>query len=86
MHIDTVYRLRQALDLDPPGTPVKIIEPFQMLGEIKPDLIQALAIDTVQVGGTGTAFGFPMEGWKEWTTFGGAPALVPDWFQHPNGA
>ncbi len=88
MHIDTVYRLRQVLDLDPPGTPVKIIEPFQMLGEIKPDLIQALAIDTVQVGGTGTAFGFPMEGWKEWTTFGGAPALVPTGFntqREPNG-
>jgi hypothetical protein len=88
MHIDTVYRLRQVLDLDPPGTPVKIIEPFQMLGEIKPDLIRALAIDTVQVGGTGTAFGFPMEGWKEWTTFGGAPALVPTGFntqREPNG-
>jgi hypothetical protein len=80
MHVDTVYRLRQALDLDAPGTPVKIIEPFQMLGEIKPDLIQALLIDTVQVGGTGTAFGFPMEGWKEWTTFGGVPALVPAGF------
>ena len=88
MHIDTVYRLRQELDLDPPGTPVKIIEPFQMLGEIKPDLIQALAIDTVQVGGTGTAFGFPMEGWKEWKTFGGVPALVPAGFNtqtEPNG-
>ena len=88
MHVDTVYRLRQALDLDPPGAPVKIIEPFQMLGEIKPDLIQALAIDTVQVGGTGTAFGFPMEGWKEWKTFGGVPALVPAGFNtqtEPNG-
>ena len=88
MHIDTVYRLRQALDLDAPGTPVKIIEPFQMLGEIKPDLLQALSIDTVQVGGTGTAFGFPMEGWKDWTTFGGAPALVPAGFNtqaEPNG-
>ncbi len=88
MHVDTVYRLRQTLDLDPPGTPVKIIEPFQMLGEIKPDLIQALAIDTVQVGGTGTAFGFAMEGWKEWKTFGGAPALVPAGFNtqpEPNG-
>ena len=88
MHVDTVYRLRQALDLDSPGTPVKIIEPFQMLGEIKPDLIQALSIDTVQVGGTGTAFGFPMEGWKEWTTFGGVPALVPAGFNtqtEPNG-
>ena len=88
MHVDTVYRLRQALDLDAPGTPVKVIEPFQMLGEIEPDLLNALAIDTARVSGTGTAFGFPLEGWKEWKTFGGAPALVPAGFNtqpEPNG-
>ena len=34
MHVDSVYLLRQALRLDPPGTPVKVIDPFQMLGEI----------------------------------------------------
>jgi hypothetical protein len=88
MHVDPVYALRQALELDPPGTPVKIIEPFQMLGEIKLDLLNALGIDAALVNGTGTAFGFPLEGWKEWTTFGGAPALVPAGFNtqlEPNG-
>lgn len=88
MHVDTVYHLRQALALDAPGTPVKILEPFQMLGEIKPDLLDALGIDTVLVSGTGTAFGFPLEGWKEWKTFGGVPALVPSGFNtqpEPNG-
>ena len=35
MHVSSVYKLRQALaKLDPPGTPVKVIDPFQMLGEI----------------------------------------------------
>ena len=34
MHVSAVYKLRQALALDPPGTPVKVIEPLQMLGEI----------------------------------------------------
>ena len=88
MHVDTVYRLRQALDLDAPGTPVKVVEPFQMLGEVKIDLLDALGIDTVRVGGTGTAFGFRQEGWKEWKTFGGVPALVPAGFNtqpEPNG-
>ena len=88
MHVDTVYRLRQALDLDAPGTPVKILEPFQMLGEVKPDLLNALAIDTALINGTGTAFGFPLEGWKEWKTFAGTPALVPAGFNtrpEPNG-
>jgi Uroporphyrinogen decarboxylase (URO-D) len=80
IHIDTVYKLRQALGLDPPGTPVKVIEPFQMLGEVKPDLQEALGIDTVILLGTGTAFGFKLEGWKEWTSFGGTPVLVPEGF------
>ena len=30
MHVSAVYRLRQALGLDPPGTPVKIIDTFSL--------------------------------------------------------
>jgi hypothetical protein len=37
MHASSVYNLRQALKLDTPGTPVKVIEPYQMLGEIESD-------------------------------------------------
>jgi hypothetical protein len=80
MHVSAVYLLRQALALDAPGTPVKVIEPLQMLGEIKLDLIEALGIDTVRLAGTGTSFGFKLERWKEWTTFDGTPALVPEGF------
>ena len=47
MHIQPVYKLRQALGLDPPGTPDKIIEPSQSLDEIKPDLIDALGVDVI---------------------------------------
>ena len=47
MHASSVYLLRQALKLDPPGTPVKVIEPYQILGEIQPDLIEALGVDVV---------------------------------------
>jgi len=28
MHVSTVHRLRQALGLDKPGTPVKVVEPY----------------------------------------------------------
>jgi len=80
MHVSAVYSLRQALALDSPGTPVKVIEISQMLGEIKPDLIEALAIDFVRLAGTGTPFGFKLEGWKEWRTFDGTPVLVPEGF------
>ncbi len=88
MHVSAVYKLRQALGLDPPGTPVKVIEPLQMLGEIKLDLVEALEIDVIRLGGTGTSFGFKLERWKEWRTFDGTPALVPEGFNttpEPNG-
>jgi len=85
MHVSAVYALRQALRLDPPGTPVKVIDPFQMLGEIQPDLIAALGIDTVPLQGTGTFFGSPLDRWKPWTTFEGTPVLVPgDFNRDPN--
>ncbi|MGD0008941.1 MAG: uroporphyrinogen decarboxylase family protein [Terriglobia bacterium] len=80
MHVDSVYLLRQALGLDPPGTPVKVIEPFQMLGEIAPDLMDALKVDVLPLAGPVTIFGFRNEGWKPWTTFGGTPVLVPEGF------
>ncbi len=88
MSVSSVYALRQALGLDAPGTPVKVVEPFQMLGEIKPDLMDALGVDVVGLGGRNTFFGFRNEGWKEWTTFDGTPVLVPAAFNtqpEPNG-
>jgi hypothetical protein len=80
MHVSTVYALRQALKLDPPGTPVKVVEPFQMLGEIQSDLRDALNVDVVGLGGTRNFFGFKNEGWKPWTTFDGTPVFVPELF------
>ena len=80
MHVSTVYALRQALKLDPPGTPVKVVESFQMLGEIKPDLQEILKVDVVGMGGINNFFGFKNEGWKPWTTFDGTPVLIPELF------
>lgn len=80
MHVSVVYALRQALELDEPGTPVKVIEPYQMLGEIKPDLLDALGADVVGVNPPKTMFGFKNEGWKPWTTFDDTPVLVPEKF------
>jgi hypothetical protein len=88
MHVSVVYGLRQALELDPPGTPVKVVEPYQMLGEIKPDLMAALSIDVVGLSSPRTMFGFENVGWKPWTTFDGTPVLVPEGFNtepEPNG-
>jgi len=80
MHVSTVYRLRQALALDKPGTPVKVIEPYQMLGEIKSDLMEVLGTDVVNLSGARNLFGYKNEGWKPWTFFGGIPMAVPGKF------
>lgn len=88
IHVSMVYQLRQALGLDQPGTPVKVVEIYQMLGEIAPDLQEALGIDTVSLCGTGTMFGYPAVAFKEWRLHDGTPVLVPVDFNtqpEPNG-
>ncbi|MBI3119481.1 MAG: methyltransferase [Candidatus Hydrogenedentes bacterium] len=88
MHVRSVCLLRQALGLDEPGTPVKVVEPYQMLGEVAPDLLDALEVDVVGVGGPRTLFGFENKDWKPWQLFDGTPVLVPGAFNtdpEPNG-
>jgi hypothetical protein len=85
MHASVVYGLRQALKLDPPDEPVKVIEPYQMLGEIAPDLQRVLGVDVVGLSSRSTMFGFKNEGWKPWRLFDDTPVLVPDKFNtEPN--
>ena len=89
MQASSVYIMRQALGLDPPGTPVKVTEPFQILGEIKPDLMEALGVDVVPLPGPRGMFGFENKGWKEWNLFDGTPVLVPEGFNtdlEPDGS
>lgn len=89
MHVGTVYNLRQALGLDAPGAPVKVMEPYQMLGEIAPDLMDALGVDIVGLGSPRTLFGFENKGWKEWRLSDGTPVLVPEGFNtdsEPDGS
>jgi hypothetical protein len=80
MHVSSVYKLRQALKLDPPGTPVKVMDPYQMLGEVGMDLVDALEMDVLPVPAASTFFGYRLEGWKPWTLPDGTPVLVPEGF------
>ncbi len=73
IHVSVVYKLRQALGLDLPGTPVKVAQVSQMLGEIAPDLQEALGVDVVSLHGTGTMFGFPQAVFKPWQLADGTP-------------
>jgi len=87
-HVSVVAKLRQALKLDKPGARVKVVEPYQMLGEIGADLRQALGIDVVNLPNLKNMFGYENDGWKPWRTFDGTDVLVPAKFNttpEPNG-
>ena len=76
----TLYKLRGALGL--PQTPVKVIEPFQMLGEIDEDVRKALSVDVVGLWNRGTFFGYNNENWKPWTMRDGTPVLMAGGFEY----
>ncbi len=78
--VSTVARLRKEFRLDSDGDRVKVLEPYQMLGEIGDDLRQVLMSDGAGIFGKINRFGFPNDDWKEWTTFDGEEVLVPGLF------
>jgi len=79
MGAGAVHRLRRAI-LGAADHRVRIIEPYQMLGEIDEELRRALGLDVVGVHSPNTMFGFPCEGWKPFTMTDDTPVLVPERF------
>ncbi len=75
----TVAKLRKALFHD--DSPVKVIEPYQMLGEVDEPLQDALGVDVLGVVGPKTLFGFENRDFKPFTLFDGTEVLVPANFQ-----
>ncbi|MHC4568310.1 MAG: uroporphyrinogen decarboxylase family protein, partial [Planctomycetota bacterium] len=87
-HVSVIANLRQALGLDERGDRVKVVEPYQMLGEVAADLREMLEIDTVNLPGPKNHFGFADADWKPWRTFDGTDVLVGGKFNtdpEPNG-
>ncbi|MCF7957533.1 MAG: methyltransferase [Phycisphaerae bacterium] len=82
MGAGAVYRLRKAVLGEDPEFRVKIIEPFQMLGEIDEPLRQALDLDVVGVNPRTNMFGFADTGWKPFEMFDGTPVWVPENFNY----
>ncbi len=74
----TLHRLRGALGL--PQRPVRVHEPFQMLGTVDDDVLDALGVDVVGLSDDSTFFGYPADGWKPFVLFDGTPVLVPGKF------
>lgn len=95
IHVRAVSLLHKYLGLE--QKPVRIIEPFQMLGEVTEELIDSLGIDVIGAWGTNNMFGFYNHApFKEWITPWGQQVMVPvnfnvttnesgDLFMHPEG-
>jgi len=64
MHVSCVAGLREYYGLE--KHPVRVHEPFQMLGLIEDDLADAMGLDVVGVFPRSTMFGFPADNWKGW--------------------
>lgn len=78
IHVLPIAKLRRAFGLE--NIPVKVIEPYQMLGEIDDDLSDILGIDTIGLTGSNNMFGFPNENWKEFKAPWEQTILVPEKF------
>jgi hypothetical protein len=85
MHVSCVAALREYYSLE--RRPVKVHEPYQMLGLLEEDLLNALGADVVGIAPYTTMFGFATNNWKEWN-FRGLNVLVSEEFritEEPNG-
>jgi len=74
MHVTCVAELRDYYGLE--KHPVKVWEPYQMLGEIEDDLLDALGIDIIGLPAQYNMFGVKNENWKSLKTFWGQDVLV----------
>ena len=86
IHASVVEAFREHYGLE--RRPVRINEPYQMLGEVEPDLKEAMGVDTDAIYPAKTMFGFANEHWKAWRTPWGQDVLVPAGFvttTEPNG-
>ena len=75
IHAVIVEKLRDYYGLE--KKPVKIIEPYQMLGELDADLIREMDVDVIGLGGENNMFGIPNSDWKLHKTFWGQEVLFP---------
>ena len=79
MHISCVEALRKHFAL--PYEPVKVFDPYQMLGLPENDLLEALGVDVGGISSPFNMFGFENNNWKEWKTPWGQNVLIGGDFQ-----
>jgi hypothetical protein len=80
IHALIVEKLRDYYGLK--KRPVKITEPYQMLGEVDSELIEEMGIDVLGIFGPKNMFGIPAENWKLDRTLWGQEVLFPGNFNY----
>jgi hypothetical protein len=80
IHVLIVEKLREYYGLE--KKPVKVIEPYQMLGEIETDLINAMSIDVIGLFSAKNMFGVANENWKVHKTLWGQEVMFPGNFNY----
>jgi Uroporphyrinogen decarboxylase (URO-D) len=80
IHVLIVEKLREHFGLE--KKPVKVVEPYQMLGEIDSELVKAMDIDVIGLFSAKNMFGVPNENWKVHKTLWGQEVLFPGSFNY----
>ncbi len=80
IHVVIVEKLREYYGLE--KRPIKVIEPYQMLGEIDTELISAMDIDVIGLSGEKNMFGISNKDWKVHKTLWGQEVLFPGEFNY----
>src|SRR5450759_1858747 len=80
IHVLIVEKLREYYGLE--KKPVKVIEPYQMLGEIDSELIKAMDIDVIGLFSAKNMFCVPNEDWKVRKTLWVQEVLFPGTFNY----
>lgn len=76
IHIQTISKMRRHFGLQ--RKPIRVIEPYQMLGEVGWELIDSIGIDVIGAWGKNNRFGFHNHApYKEWKTPWGQRVMVP---------
>ena len=78
IHVSCVAGLCEYYELE--QRPVKVHEPYQMLGLVEEDLQRVMGLDVEGVFPRKTMFGFENRGWKPWM-LNGLEVLVPEDFR-----
>jgi len=79
IHVKMIAEFRRHYGLE--DRPVKVIEPFQMLGEVDNELKEIWNVDIIGVGGRSDMFGHPQEAFEEARMPWGQTVLLPKSFK-----